>query len=572
MRYGGDIGVCFPAEIWYYQGNPGLGQPPFYRLLFFKRAGVGAFELYSPMSDGPKSLIPQIAFYPNPDPFYEDKVAYQHLKVNVSPELADASWSSFPMSDGRKDLDFSSDRISSSILVEKVRTYPHLKVEDDYAIEFLERKAVVEVSYSVNHMDSFSQVKVLQEPAGLFFVNYSIEPEVLSVDFFQDRYFTNIKNSVRVTDPQGKTIFQHEDIYPVELEEKQIKHLGERPFHLYDSFPLVSGQYTFHVLLENTVTKEFSSVERDILVPDTGYLSMSPLILAGKVNRDSPYSELNKAFQVGKLQLYPSMRNRFSRRDRLYVFFQVYGYEEDIEKYASLKFTFYDESGELFTTMKKFSEYTNMRDFLEEFSLDKFPSGKYGIRVSVMDADGREALFENEGFSVYSNPFPEPWVIYKANPPSSDPEYFYVLGNQLLNKGETKKAIEELKKAYDEEPEALDFALSYSRALLLDDQYSKAEDILLPYIEEGVEDFELFEYLGRSYMKRGSWEDALLYFEKALSHKGNVITVLNSIGYCWMKLGKEAKALLALEKSLEIDSDQDKIKEMVQELKKERNR
>ncbi len=304
----------------------------------------------------------------------------------------------------------------------------------------------------------------------------------------------------------------------------------------------------------------------------TAPMSMSSLILADKVNRDSPYSEVNKAFQVGKLQLYPSMRNRFSRKDRLYVFFQVYGLEGDIGAHETLKFTFYDESGELSTTVKKFSEYTNKRDFLEEFSLEEFPMGKYGIRVSIMDTDGREAIFENEGFSVYTNPFPEPWVIYKANPPSSDPEYFYVLGNQLLNKGETKKAVEELKNAYDKEPEALDFALSYSRALLLDDQYSKAEDILLPYIEEGVEDFELFEYLGMSYMKREKWEDALLYFEKSLLHKGNVITILNSIGYCWIELGEGTKALQALEKSLGIYPDQGKIKEMVQELKKEKNR
>jgi GWxTD domain-containing protein len=572
MRYGGDIGICFPAEIWYYQGDPGLGQPPFFRLLFFKRGGVGAFDLYSPMTDGPKSLIPQIAFYPNPDPFYEDKAAYQHLRVNVSPELADASWSAFPISDGRKDLDFSSDRISSSILVEKVRTYPYLEVEDDYAIEFLEHEAVVEVSYSVDHMNSFSQVNILQEPSGMFFVNYSIEPETLAVDFFKDRYFTNIKNSARVTDPLGKTIFQHEDIYPIELEEKQIKSLGQRPFHLYDSFPLVPGQYTLNLLLENTVTKEFTSIEKDILVPELNSLSMSPLILADKVDKDSPYSDVNKAFQIGKLQLYPSMRNRFSRNDRLYVFFQLYGIQSSIREKASLKFTFYDESEELSSTVKKLSEYESGQEILEEFELEEFPSGKYGIRVSVIDESGREVLFENQGFSVYLTSFPEPWVVYKTNPPSTDPEYFYVLGNQLMNKGETNKALDELKKAYDEEPDFLDFALSYTKALLLDGQYSKAEEILKPFVEEGEEDFELFEYLGISYMKRERWEDALLYFEKSLAHKGNVISIINSIGHCWIKLGETSRAVLAFEKSLALDPAQKKIEGIVNELKKEKRR
>ncbi len=48
----------YPIEIWYYHGNPKLGQEPFFRLLFFQRMGMGAFELYDPIKDGPKSLVP----------------------------------------------------------------------------------------------------------------------------------------------------------------------------------------------------------------------------------------------------------------------------------------------------------------------------------------------------------------------------------------------------------------------------------------------------------------------------------------------------------------------------------
>jgi len=47
-----------PVEIWYYQGNPKFGQSSIFRLLFFKREGVGAYELYNPISDGPRVLVP----------------------------------------------------------------------------------------------------------------------------------------------------------------------------------------------------------------------------------------------------------------------------------------------------------------------------------------------------------------------------------------------------------------------------------------------------------------------------------------------------------------------------------
>ena len=51
-------GDIHPIEIWYYTGNPKLGQAPSFRLLFFQRYGAGEFELYSPIADGPKSLVP----------------------------------------------------------------------------------------------------------------------------------------------------------------------------------------------------------------------------------------------------------------------------------------------------------------------------------------------------------------------------------------------------------------------------------------------------------------------------------------------------------------------------------
>ena len=47
-----------PIEIWQYYGNPKFWQAPGFRLLFFRRHGIGPFELYNPIADGPKALTP----------------------------------------------------------------------------------------------------------------------------------------------------------------------------------------------------------------------------------------------------------------------------------------------------------------------------------------------------------------------------------------------------------------------------------------------------------------------------------------------------------------------------------
>ena len=42
------------TEVWFYNGDPKLGQPPRFNLVFFKQQDIGEYELYSPMGDGPK--------------------------------------------------------------------------------------------------------------------------------------------------------------------------------------------------------------------------------------------------------------------------------------------------------------------------------------------------------------------------------------------------------------------------------------------------------------------------------------------------------------------------------------
>jgi GWxTD domain-containing protein len=52
-----ESGEIYPIELWYFQGNPALGQAPFFRLLFYKKGGGGDFELYHPLGNSPKELV-----------------------------------------------------------------------------------------------------------------------------------------------------------------------------------------------------------------------------------------------------------------------------------------------------------------------------------------------------------------------------------------------------------------------------------------------------------------------------------------------------------------------------------
>jgi len=571
----------YPIELWYYHGDPKLGQPPVFRLLFFRRGGAGEYELYSPMSDGPKDLVHFVLNDPDQKTMLSqnvlmgttqerfdstvdalDREAYKILKNKVSFELAEAAFSNFPGRDGPQN------RLPSEIMVQQMETLPHRKVQDDYAYEFLEHKAVVEVSYSVHFMGNKNLVNVVQDPTGLFFVNYTIVPDSLSVDFFQDKYFTSLRLSLRVTDPGGQTIFQRERNVPVELRDKELKIIGEKSFHLCDSFPLISGQYKLNLLLENTVTKEFTSFEKDIYVPDPDYLNMTLPIFSRLVYKDLPQGQAVRAYQIGDVQIYPSLENTFNVKDTLYVFFQIFGMSFQQKEEGELEFVFFRRNQPFRTVRKKISEYENAKDYIEEFSLGDFSDGQYALKVALLDKEGNKLLQAKRDFSVTRQPQPGAWYVAQTNPPVEDPFYHFARGNQLLNKREMGKAVDELRKAHEGSPESVEYALSYGRALLIAENFKEVIYALTPYAAAGKEEFELFYYLGEAAKRIGEPEAAVGYYQKALTQKGNMVEILNSLGSCYLELGNTEEALRAWDKSLEINPDQSTIRDAINKLKK----
>ena len=550
-----------PIEIWYYYGNPKFIRASFFRLLFFQRYGTGEFELYNQILDGPKSLVTNIdkklrGVREELDPDARAAIIIQ----KVSGDLAATVASSFPGDRGQGEL-------ASQILLGDVETIPYKKVDDDYAIEFLEHKAVVEVSYSVHYIGNQYRVNLIQDPSGPFFVNYILVPDTLSVDFFKDKYFTNFKTSVRVTDQAGKTIYQGERNTPIELRKEELKVLEKSSFHLHDSFPLVPGNYTLNLLWENMVTKEFTSVEKKISIREGKDLHMSELVLARKVNRDLPSNQERRAFQIGNLQIYPSVNNIFQKKDSLFLFLQIYGLNKNIEEEGILRFSFFQEERTLQTIFKNISEYDSDRDFLEEFSLENFEPGVYTVKVSLLHQKGEERFSKEEEFSIINKPVPASWVVAQTNPPADDPYYAYIMGVQYLNKGELQKAQMELADAHASKPDVLNYALSYARVLLTLKDFKRVKEILVPFVEAKKEDFGLFYSLGNASQEIREFGEAISYYQRALKLKGNITLILNSMGECYLQLGDKEKALQAWKKSLESNPNQENIKKLVENLK-----
>ncbi len=311
----------------------------------------------------------------------------------------------------------------------------------------------------------------------------------------------------------------------------------------------------------------YSGVEKKISIPEGKDLHMSALVLARKVSRDLPKSQESRAFQLGKLQIYPSVNNIFQKEDSLFLFLQIYGLNHNLKQAGILEFSFSQEERTLQTIFKNISEYNSDRDFLEEIPLEKLKPGEYTVKVSLLDKKGEEYFSETERFSIITEPVPGSWVVAQTSPPADDPYYAYIIGVQYLNKGELQKAQMELADAYARKPDALDYALSYARVLLILKDFQRVKEILIPFVEAKQEDFGLFYSLGNASQEIGEFGEAISYYQRALRLKGNITLILNAMGECYLQLGETEQALQAWKKSLDTNPHQEKIKKLIKNLK-----
>jgi tetratricopeptide (TPR) repeat protein len=556
-----NLADVYPVIIWFYGGLVEYGLPNAFNVVFFKRGGIGGYELYSPIKFGPQNLL---IFYKG-DP--TDYLAAYNELFGIEPDIARVSLTLIP----GESTSITSPSIASEILISaKIPSAPRVKVKDAYAEKLLKYKDIVEVEYTANYIENDFIIKIIRDSSGIFFVHYLLEPEKLSVEQYEKKFYTKLEINGKISDLKGNTIFQYEKTIPIEFNEDQLNKIREKLFSFQDMFPLIEGDFKFNLLLKNTVSKEFTSIEKDITIPEPSSLQMSSLLLANRVDKNSRYKEKNKPYQIKNIQFVPSPRNDFSRKDNLYLFFQIYGLDDALKENGYLEYSISKDNEKVHSLIKAIKEYPDKTNFFEEFSLGNFTPAYYKIKVSLLNRNREEILFEQSNFYISQFAFlPRPWILSLPIPSSDDPSYSNILGNQFLNKKDIQTAKSLLEKAYQKDPKSIKFALDFSRALLMAKEYQRVKQIAIPFLKS-QEKYKFSGILGQSCQALGEFEDAVSYYKDYLSHYGTNINVLNSIGECYYKLGNNEEAIIAWEKSLEISPKQEKLKKIVKSIKEKK--
>ena len=267
----------FPTEIWFYLGDPALGLPTGFNVIFFKKMGTGDYVLYSPTDDGPQSLIAD-----STGGYRDERQAYQALK-QLEPNLARQTLSLIP----GESLALGSISLASSRLMATIFASPQKRVDVAYADAILRFKDSVEVEYTANYIASDVLVEVIQDDTGVFCVHYAIEPAKISTEENDGKYEIRFRLTGRVSDAAGKTIYQFDKDFPFSLTAGELEDVRAKSLSIQDAFPLVPGSYNFDVLLKNTLSKEFTGAGKTVVVPGPGGpVGMSPFFWPTAPNKE----------------------------------------------------------------------------------------------------------------------------------------------------------------------------------------------------------------------------------------------------------------------------------------------
>ncbi|HOW86815.1 MAG TPA: GWxTD domain-containing protein [Candidatus Aminicenantes bacterium] len=554
------ISTVYESEVWSYEGLEAPGIPSAIDLLFFKKNGGGDPVLYDPAGDGPWSLMSN---YESSTGQYAD--SYEALSL-IEPELARATISFVP---GETVVHMPS--LMSMAILQNLDAAAYRTVEDTYARKFREYKDVVEVEYTANYIDSGSMLQVLQDASGTSFIHYLIEPAGVSLGGGQSGAATDLIFNGILTDSLGRTVFQFEKKVPLSFTGQQYEKMRQRPLSFSGVFPVLPGEYRLAVLMKNSVSKEFTSLERAVKVEAAAAPRLAPLLLAFNAARLSPAPAGPRPYVVRDLQLYCQPGETFLTKERLFAHTQALGLPPQLRPAGTLRFTMESEEGVVAAKVQPLAGPGDI-DFVETFPLESVKPGFYRIVAALFDGDGREIARQAKDFQVSGVGYlPRPWVISQSvmdGAPASLTDN--ILGRQWAAAGDEAKAVVLLERAYRASPGVRAFALDLARTYLALKRMTDVLAVLEPYLPEAEKDFDLGCLLADTRRALGRQAEALELYQALLSSFGLNARILNGIAESRLALGDRAAAVAAWKKSLEIDPSQTALKDRIAEAEKRR--
>ncbi|OGD18657.1 MAG: hypothetical protein A2W03_08670 [Candidatus Aminicenantes bacterium RBG_16_63_16] len=564
FSYRADI---YPAQVWYYYGDTSKGLPTYFALVFFKKGGAGEYRLFDQSIDGPMSLL-----IDKRDIGLTDQTAALEKLREVVPELAPLTVSMIP---GDSSYMYDS-TLRTNFILKDIYESPKKDINPSYARHFLDFKGIVSTEYLTNMVDSESTIAFLHDPLlGMTFLHFSVAPKRLSVDFYEpkNQYFCNytVDVSLRKGD---KIFFQQSKEFPFYFDPENVEVVTNYGIAIEDSFPVIPGSSKLIILLKNSVGKEFSIIERDIVCEE---VRSTPEIFGVVVGykTETARTGVHAPFAVSDKRLYVDSRNIYRAEDEISILANILNVSRDLWERGELRVTVQglsknNPAPKIFPLKLTSVPYHPQLDLTHSVPAAGLPPDYYEMKFSLVDGEGRTLDEKPANFIITPTQAPgRPVAISKTFPLSGAHIYFYILADQFDKTSEPDKAEVYYRKAYGAAPEDKEGIVYYAEFMVRRQKYEEA--LKLADDLAGLPKLAFNHHLikGQAWQGLGQFAKAIEPLLEANKIYDSDTRVLNALGFCLMKTGDKPQALKALNASLRLNPDQPEVKKLVDGLGRE---
>ncbi len=554
-----NINGLYPVIVWDYYGLNIPGIPKNINISFFKRNGFGEYVLYDPSADGPSALLANIT---TSFGRYEYRKIYKKI-MKLAPQLVGPAFSVIP---GRKSLIIP--QVNNSIILSKVLESPQKTIDSNYANNFVKFKGVVNVEENYNLIKSELFYTIIKEPiSGLYFLHFSYKPKKLSFDYSDeyDKYFNALTLSVIVKNKE-KIIYQYDKKFSLSFTKQQfIEEVKPMGISIDDVFPIVKGDFDIVFLLRNSVNKEFSYIEKKIIVNDSNTPRLSPPILGYRILK--PAQPVFRPFLIEPDKIISiDSENIFSLKDKIFFIIQSLNIKKG-------KIIVKINSREGYQKYNKtYSFNINSQNHKNDFIIINLAKNLFPAVFNVssilysesnIPLDTKETSFSISPLSFVNHPM----EIMNGINLKDMPVYYYKTADIYRNMKKFNLAEKFYEKGFKENPKIYDELINYIDFLLSINSPEKADKIIksLKTVKELA--YEYNAYKGKILFLENDYGKALDFFLKANKYFDRDYNILALTGLCYLKLNNKKAAKKFFIKSLNINQQQPIIKKYIDNLK-----
>ncbi len=558
----------FPAQVWYYFGDKSLGLPTYFNITFFKPNNTTEWKLYDPLIDGPAALLIKTENYSG-----GDYAALYNKIYELAPTLAMPAVTMIPneVAPGFRP------NPRTNFIFSIIEESPKKKVNLSYATHFLNYRGFVDVESSVNYIANSNLVSITKyERFGFSFVNISLKPKEISVGYSEekDQYYFSYLLSVNLKKDET-FIYEYKKNFDLYIDPDKVNSLKGNGIVIHDSFPVIPGKYKLTVFMMNSVGKEFTYFDQDIIVPHPGQNPTLATPIVGYKSEVQP-GNFFFSYKFNNKKLFIDTEKNLRLDEKPLVLVGIYNLKK-----ASW------ENGRVELGLKGLDERNNFKKKYE-LLLNRYPYKKdsnilhligeneealkpdyYELEIHLIDGAGNVMDKKTAEFSVSPiKSFSYAMEIFKMSR-ADNPYYFYhILGTQYEKTRDINNAKKYYKKSIQSNPQFPEGYVSYLNFLNKQKEYDKVLMEIKNLKEDDKFAFEYYLIKATAFFGKKDFNEALKQLLKANEIYDSDIRVLNLLGFTFLNLKNYKEGLKALEASLSLNEKQKFISKTVEEVKK----